>query len=80
MVDRQEPRQLKELKWRLQDLIDEKKETYKTRQKTRRKVICIDFDCWIYQSVVTYVYIGNMTYPFESDTRKYFLNKLNLKS
>jgi hypothetical protein len=33
----------------------------------------------IEQSVVTYTYIGSMTWLFESDMTKNFLNKLNLK-
>jgi hypothetical protein len=31
------------------------------------------------QSTMTYVYISSRTQLFESDTRKSFLNKLNLK-
>jgi hypothetical protein len=31
------------------------------------------------QSTVIYTYIGSMTYLFESDTIKSFLNKLNFK-
>jgi hypothetical protein len=44
-----------------------------------KRIILIDcVDDWL-QSVVTYVYIGSRTQLFESDMRKSFLNKLNLK-
>jgi hypothetical protein len=34
----------------------------------------------IQQSDVTYAYIGSMTQLFDTDTRKSFQNKLNLRS
>jgi hypothetical protein len=45
--------------------------------KSINLINCVDIRL---QSVVTYTYIGNMTYLFGSDTIKSFLNKLNLKS
>jgi hypothetical protein len=59
-----------------------RKENYKTRAKVEKKVNCINsIDCVgvRLQSAMTYVYIGNKTQLFESDTRKSFLNKLNLQ-
>jgi hypothetical protein len=37
------------------------KKTRKLWQKTRRKVNCIKFDCWVHPSNMTYIYIGSMT-------------------
>jgi hypothetical protein len=44
-----------------------------------RKSKLYGFDYVLHQSAMTYVYIGSMTQLFDSDTRKSFLNKLNLK-
>jgi hypothetical protein len=56
LKNRQEPRQSKGLWRRLLDLIKGKNK----KQKTRVKVNCIDFDCWLHQSVTTYVCICSM--------------------
>jgi hypothetical protein len=44
-----------------------------------RKVNCIDSIVVLHQLSMTNVYIGSRMQLFESDTRKSFLNKLNLK-
>jgi hypothetical protein len=41
MEDRQEPQQAKGLKWRILDLMYEKKKKYKTKVKTMIKVNCV---------------------------------------
>jgi hypothetical protein len=59
--NRQEPQQPKGL-WRwLQDLIKEKNEKWKTRPKTRVKVNCIIFDCWLHQLTMANIFIGSRT-------------------
>jgi hypothetical protein len=45
--------------------------------KSRILIDCVDDGL---QSAITYIYIGSMTYLFESDMTKYFLNKQNLNS
>jgi hypothetical protein len=80
--DRLEPQQPKELERWILDLIDEKKEKYKTRLKTKIKINCIDSIVVLMnrlQSAMTYAYIASRTLLFESNMRKSFLNKLNLK-
>jgi hypothetical protein len=44
-----------------------------------KNIYSIDYVDVRLQSAVTYIYIGNMMYLFESDTIKSFLNKLNIK-
>jgi hypothetical protein len=70
MEDRQVPRQPKGLKRWILDLIGEKKEkTLETRVKTKIKVKSrnlIDLVEDKLQLVMTYVYIGSMTYLFDS--------------
>jgi hypothetical protein len=39
-----------------------------------------DFDCWLHQSAVAYIFIGYKTQLFDTDKGKSFQNKLNLKS
>jgi hypothetical protein len=75
----QDPQKLKELWRRLVDVYEVKTKRKENQGKSMKRIILIDcVDNWL-QSAVTYVYIGSRTQLFESDTRKSFLNKLNLK-
>jgi hypothetical protein len=37
-----------------------KTEKLKTKAKMA-KINCINFDCWLHQLIMTYIFIGNMT-------------------